>query len=326
MITFPGFLLAYESGRDEPADEEEERRLPQLEVGQAARGDGARARGPRDEPAAALHGGEPRQGARGPRHRPPVHLRLDPRHDRRPRLRLQEGHGARADASSRSRSRSCSRGTSDGSSTTTSRRGWRTTSTGSPPATRRASTWLAPLLLRRRRHPGCTRSSPSISTRSTRARVNSIEIGGPGSCLRVGRYGPYLERGERARERPRRPARRTSSRSRRRRSCSPRPSERPLARRAPETGREIVVKTGRYGPYVTEVLPEGDEGKPRTASLFTSMSPETVTLEDAVRLLSLPRDARGARRRGDPRLERPLRAVREEGQRDALARVARSSC
>jgi DNA topoisomerase-1 len=55
----------------------------------------------------------------------------------------------------------------------------------------------------------------------------------------------------------------------------------------PESGRTVVVKNGRYGPYVTEIV-EGDE-KPRTASLFKSMSPETVTLEDALRLLVLPR-------------------------------------
>ncbi|OFJ53804.1 type I DNA topoisomerase [Mycolicibacterium grossiae] len=73
----------------------------------------------------------------------------------------------------------------------------------------------------------------------------------------------------------------------------------------PETGHEIVAKDGRYGPYVTEVLPappdEPEDGvgakkgkkptgpKPRTGSLLRSMDLETVTLEDALRLLSLPR-------------------------------------
>ncbi|HOB50694.1 MAG TPA: type I DNA topoisomerase [Mycobacterium sp.] len=73
----------------------------------------------------------------------------------------------------------------------------------------------------------------------------------------------------------------------------------------PDTGHEIVARDGRYGPYVTEVLPPppDDDGdgtpakktkkptgpKPRTGSLFRSMDLQTVTLEDALRLLSLPR-------------------------------------
>jgi DNA topoisomerase I len=74
----------------------------------------------------------------------------------------------------------------------------------------------------------------------------------------------------------------------------------------PETGHEIVAKDGRYGPYVTEILPEppGEEDggavpakkgkkptgpKPRTGSLLRSMDLQTVTLEDALKLLSLPR-------------------------------------
>ncbi|WP_433567548.1 type I DNA topoisomerase [Nocardia sp. CA-151230] len=73
----------------------------------------------------------------------------------------------------------------------------------------------------------------------------------------------------------------------------------------PETGREIVAKEGRFGPYVTEILPEpaedldttakkatkkaADKPKPRTGSLFKSMSVESVTLDDALKLLSLPR-------------------------------------
>jgi DNA topoisomerase-1 len=74
----------------------------------------------------------------------------------------------------------------------------------------------------------------------------------------------------------------------------------------PDTGHEIVAKDGRYGPYVTEVLPKPDDDdgaagqpakkgkkptgpKPRTGSLLRSMDLQSVTLEDALRLLSLPR-------------------------------------
>jgi DNA topoisomerase-1 len=70
----------------------------------------------------------------------------------------------------------------------------------------------------------------------------------------------------------------------------------------PETGHRIVAKEGRFGPYVTEVLPEPDEEaepkkgakkatapKPRTGSLFKSMDLATITLDEALLLLSLPR-------------------------------------
>jgi DNA topoisomerase-1 len=59
----------------------------------------------------------------------------------------------------------------------------------------------------------------------------------------------------------------------------------------PVTGREVVARSGRFGPYVTEVLDEGapKSAKPRTASLFKSMQVETVSLDDALKLLSLPR-------------------------------------
>jgi DNA topoisomerase-1 len=60
----------------------------------------------------------------------------------------------------------------------------------------------------------------------------------------------------------------------------------------PVSGHEIVAKDGRFGPYVTEILPEENGNKkvkPRTGSLFKSMTIADVSLEDALKLLSLPR-------------------------------------
>ncbi len=151
--------------------------------------------------------------------------------------------------------------------------------------------------------------------------VNSIAIPGTDIVVRVGRYGPYLERGEQRASLPDdlAPDELTPERAEEL-LAQPPGAERRLGTH-PETGREIAAKDGRYGPYVTEVLPEGEDGKPRTASLFSSMSLDTITLDEAVQLLTLPRTLDGLGRRGDPRLERALRAVRQEGLRDALARV-----
>jgi DNA topoisomerase I len=117
--------------------------------------------------------------------------------------------------------------------------------------------------------------------------VNSIPIPGSEAVVRVGRYGPYLEHGERRASLPADLAPDELSPERVEELLS-QPDNRPLGT-DPDAGTEIVVRSGRYGPYVTEVLPEGSEDKPRTASLFSSMSPETVTLDEALRLLSLPR-------------------------------------
>ncbi len=115
--------------------------------------------------------------------------------------------------------------------------------------------------------------------------INTIEIGN-GIELRVGRYGPYIERnGERVTISDEiAPDELTVERAEH--LLSQASDQRELGVN-PANGRAISVKNGRYGPYVTEAAEEGE--KPRTASLFKSMSPETVTLEDALRLLSLPR-------------------------------------
>jgi DNA topoisomerase I len=117
--------------------------------------------------------------------------------------------------------------------------------------------------------------------------INSLSIG-DGIVLRVGRYGPYLERGETRATVPDDLAPEELTIERAEELLARTSDERELGAH-PETGRTIVLRSGRYGPYVTEALPEGEEGKPRTSSLFSTMSPETVTLDDAVRLLSLPR-------------------------------------
>ncbi|HWH06763.1 MAG TPA: topoisomerase C-terminal repeat-containing protein, partial [Gaiellaceae bacterium] len=117
--------------------------------------------------------------------------------------------------------------------------------------------------------------------------VNSLPIG-DGIVLRVGRYGPYLERGDERASVPEDlpPDELTVEKAEELLSA---PSGDRVLGRHPDWDTEVAVRAGRYGPYVTEVLPEGEDRKPRTASLFKTMSPEAVTLEDAVRLLELPR-------------------------------------
>jgi DNA topoisomerase I len=134
----------------------------------------------------------------------------------------------------------------------------------------------------------------------------TFQVGGPdsGIVLRVGRYGPYLEgpapgstadgdgdgASVRANVPDDLPPDELTLAKARELLANPAGEEKKLGRH-PETGLEIVAKNGRYGPYVTEVLPDDapKSARPRTGSLFGSMSLDTVTLEDAVKLLSLPR-------------------------------------
>ncbi|MEV8043985.1 type I DNA topoisomerase [Streptomyces griseoluteus] len=129
--------------------------------------------------------------------------------------------------------------------------------------------------------------------------VSSFPVG-DGIVLRVGRYGPYIERGEKDTEQHQRadvpedlaPDELTVELAE---ELLARPSGDFELGTDPVSGHQIIAKDGRYGPYVTEVLPEGtpktgkNAVKPRTASLFKSMALDTVTLEDALKLMSLPR-------------------------------------
>ena len=147
--------------------------------------------------------------------------------------------------------------------------------------------------------------------------ISTIDIGG-GVVVRVGRYGPYveevvpqgvdLETGEITAGEGGKPRRATVTDDIAPDEMTPERAREILDAAAddgrvlgqdPETGRDIVARAGRYGPYVTEVLDEDEETKasgkgrskvkPRTASLFTDMDLATIDLETALRLLSLPR-------------------------------------
>ena len=113
-----------------------------------------------------------------------------------------------------------------------------------------------------------------------------------GIDLRVGRYGPYIETpdGTRANVPEDLPPDELTPEKARELLANPAGEEIHLGTH-PETGLPIVAKNGRFGPYVTEVLPEDAPkgAKPRTSSLFKSMTLDSITLQDAVKLLTLPR-------------------------------------
>ncbi len=108
--------------------------------------------------------------------------------------------------------------------------------------------------------------------------------------LRVGKYGPYVVRGEQRGNVGDDVAPDELDLTMAQELLAAPSGDRVLGRH-PQTGREIVAKAGRYGPYVTEVLPEDSpkSAKPHTGSLLAGMSLDTVSLDDAVRIMSLPR-------------------------------------
>ncbi len=123
--------------------------------------------------------------------------------------------------------------------------------------------------------------------------VSSFPLAGTDIVVRVGRYGPYLERDGQRVNVPEgtAPDELTPDFAV---ELLDRPSGDKILGSDPETGKTIVAKAGRFGPYVTEVLDETATGtaaaaKPRTASLLKSMDLDSVTLDDALRLLTLPR-------------------------------------
>jgi len=131
---------------------------------------------------------------------------------------------------------------------------------------------------------------PEIDARE----INTIPIGadaeGREIVVRVGRFGPYLSRGEQTSPVPDGIAPDELTPALASELLERGPEESRVLGTDPATGLEVTVREGRYGPYVQ--LGEQEEGskkKPKRASLFKTMTPDSVTLEEALMLLSLPR-------------------------------------
>ncbi|MHB1584370.1 MAG: type I DNA topoisomerase [Acidimicrobiales bacterium] len=123
--------------------------------------------------------------------------------------------------------------------------------------------------------------------------INSIPIGqdrdGREVVVRVGRYGPYLQRGDDRASIPDdlAPDELTVPRAE---ELLAAPANERLLGDDPGTGRPVYVRAGRFGPYVQLGDVVDGQPRPRTASLFASMSPASLTLEQALQLLTIPRE------------------------------------
>jgi DNA topoisomerase-1 len=292
VITFPGFLKAYESGRDEPSDEDEERLLPALKVGESVRATSLEPQGHETSPparyteASLVKALEDRGIGRPSTYASILGTILDrgyvykkgtalvPTFVAFSVTQLLERHFDQLvdyDFTARLETDLDRIAAGD----------------------EQRVAWLQRFYFGdgdAGLHALVTEHLAAIDARD----VNSIAIPGSDVVVRVGRYGPYLERGDDRASLPDdlAPDELTHARAEDL-LAQPSGAERSLGAH-PETGREIVARNGRYGPYVAEVLPEGESGKPRTASLFSTMSLDTVTIDDALRLLTLPRSLEGS--------------------------------
>jgi DNA topoisomerase-1 len=137
--------------------------------------------------------------------------------------------------------------------------------------------------------PQLEHKSDEIDARS----ISRIEIGTPEGgetvYVRVGRYSPFVEQGERTaslqEETP--PDEVTLDAALKLLEQAAQGDE-PLGT-CPETNKPVYLKTGRFGPYVQRGTME-DEEKPQNASLLKGMNPADIDLATALKLLTLPRN------------------------------------
>jgi DNA topoisomerase-1 len=117
--------------------------------------------------------------------------------------------------------------------------------------------------------------------------INSIPIGDD-IVVRVGRYGPYIQKGDERVSVPEDlpPDELTVARAEELLHAG---STDRVIGTDPATGLPVLVRAGRFGPYVQLGDADSADGKPRTASLLQGMDPLSLDLDDALRLLTLPR-------------------------------------
>jgi DNA topoisomerase-1 len=142
------------------------------------------------------------------------------------------------------------------------------------------------------KHSGLKRLVASGLENIDPAALNRLPIGlDPGGVeivARVGRYGPYLKRGEDTAPIPDKLAPDELTVAKALEILSAPRGGRVLGA-DPATGLPVAVKSGRFGPYVQLGEAEGKEKPRKTQSLLRHMKPATVTLEEALQLLALPR-------------------------------------
>jgi DNA topoisomerase-1 len=143
-----------------------------------------------------------------------------------------------------------------------------------------------------KKHVGLAKQVKQNLDRIDAAEVNSIPIGpdpktGEPIVVKPGKYGPYLKRGEDTASVPDALAPDEMTVEKALQLLSAPKGDTPIGQ-DPASGKNVYVKTGRFGSYV-QLGEASDDEKPKTASLFKTMKPESVTLAQALELLTLPR-------------------------------------
>ncbi len=141
-------------------------------------------------------------------------------------------------------------------------------------------------------HPGLKPQIEQKASQIDAREVNRILIGtppdGPPVYVRIGRYGPYLEQGRRRASIPERmPPDELTLAVALEMLDKASAGQEPLGV-CPQTSKPVYLKVGRFGPYV-QLGDQNDGHKPRSVGLLKGMRPEDVTLDVALKLLSMPR-------------------------------------